>query len=203
MYYTQRSEPVVVSNERTKVSLRRISINHIIPQICSYAREVTLAKRLEERAGVAASLGSRAAGLTLEPSDESVNGEGLGELVTTGGRSSRRGSRLLLSDGGGNGSSNRAGAGGRAGDGGSGVTAGDRSSGRSAGLCRGRRTTGAEESRAGDGVVDGGGVGVEKDAGVCGGVELSSDNTLWGLGSGTSYLNVEACRGQISDRFRI
>jgi len=143
---------------------------------------------------VAASLGSRAAGLTLEPSDESINGEGLGELVTTGGRSSRRGSRLLLSDGGGNGSSNRAGAGGRAGDGGSGVTAGDRSSGRSAGLCRGRRTTGAEESRAGDGVVDGGGVGVEKDAGVCGGVELSSDNTLWGLGSGTSYLNVEALR---------
>jgi hypothetical protein len=172
--------------------LRRISIDHIIPQICSNARDVADTRRLEERAGVAASLGGRAAGLTLEPRDEGVNGEALGQLVTASGRSSRGSSRLLLDNGGGNGSSNRAGAGGGAGDRGGGVTAGAGSSGRGGGSGGSGRTAGAEESRAGDGVVDGGGVGAEEDARVGRGVELSADNTLWGLGSGTCNLDVKA-----------
>jgi hypothetical protein len=157
--------------------------NHIIsPDIStSYAR------RLEERASMAASLGSRAAGLALEPSDESVNGEGLGERVTASGRGGRGGRGLLLGDGG------SSWAGRRAGNGSGSVAAGAGSGGGSAGLGGGGgRAAGAEERRARDGVVDGGAVGAEENTGVSGLVQLSADNALWGLGSGTSDLDVQA-----------
>lgn len=189
--YTQRSETVVVSNERT---IKRLSLseegypsNHIIPSV--------FPQRLQERASMAASLGSRAAGLALEPADEGVDGEALWEGVTAGGRSSRGsggrgGGRLGL--GGSDGAGGSSGAG-RAGSGGRGSAAGAGSSGRSAGLGGGgARAARAEERRSGDGVVDGGAVGAEEDTGVGGSVELSADNTLWGLGAGASDLNVQA-----------
>ena len=134
---------------------------------------------------MAASVASRAASLTLEPSNEGIEGEGLGELVTAGGRSSG-GSGLLGLRGGDGGL-----------DGGCSVAAGDRSGrgdsrgGRSRGGGGGGRAAGAEESWAGDGVVDGAGVGVEEDTGVGGSVELSSDNTLGGLATAASDLNVD------------
>ena len=159
---------------------------------------LTRTKRLEkEGASVAASVGvaGRASSL-LEPCNESLDGEGLGELSAGGRSRGRAGSRCGLSSDGGSsgsrgrgrrGSSNRGSSSGGSsrGGGGSGSSAVTSAGGRS----RGRRAGAAgPESRAGDVVVDGGSVGVEDDAILVGGVEAGTDNTLGGLRSGTSDL---------------
>jgi hypothetical protein len=137
---------------------------------------------------MAADLVSRASCLTLEPADELVERELLGEVVGARGRSSgsgRRGRADGLSDGCSN----------RTCDGEGGVGAADGASrddgrGRAGGGGRSGAGAGAEESRAGDGVVNGRGVGVEEDAGVVALVELSANDTFGLLGSGTGYLDV-------------
>ena len=132
----------------------------------------------------------------LEPSNEGLEGEGLGEL-SAGGRSSRgsggrAGNRCgLSSDGcssGSRGNSRGSSSGGSSrGSGGSGGSAVTSASGGSGGGGAGAGATGPER-RAGDVVVDGGGVRVEDDAVLVGGVETGADNTLGGLGTGTSNL---------------
>lgn len=142
---------------------------------------------------MAASLSAaRGTGSLLEPGNEGLDGEGLGELSTAGGSRGGAGSRSSLS---GDGGSSR---GGRSGGRGSG-----RSSGGSGGSAvastgcgsRGRAGAGAgaasPQSRAGDVVVDGRGVGVEDDAVLLDGVQLGTDDTLGLVRSGASNLDVE------------
>jgi hypothetical protein len=139
---------------------------------------------------MAASLGvaGRASSL-LEPRNEGLNGEGLGEPSAAGrGRagdrsslSSGRGSSRSRGSGGGEGRSSRGG-------GGSAVAGGGRS-GR-----RARAGAAGPESRARDLVVNADAVDVEDDAVLVCGVEASSDDTLRGLSSSSSNFNVEALR---------
>jgi hypothetical protein len=62
--------------------------------------------------------------------------------------------------------------------------------GRASGGGRSGAGAGAEESRTGDGVVDGAGVRVEEDTGVVALVEFGTDDAFGLLGSGTGDLNV-------------
>ena len=126
-----------------------------------------------------ASLAGRDAGLTLEPGDEGVDGEALGESVAA--RGSSRRSRLL---------SNR---------GGNGARGRGRVAARGRGRGRVRRrgsggAAGAKERRTRNGVLDVAGVDVEEDTGVGGSVQLGADNTLGLLGAAASDLDVQALR---------
>ena len=129
----------------------------------------------------------------LEPGNEGLDSEGLGELASTAGRS-----RCGLSSGGGlsDDGGSRGSSGGGGGSGGSGRSGGGSggsavaSGGGSGGGARAGARAASPESRAGDGVVDAAAVGVEDD--ILDGVEAGADNTLGGLGSGTGDLNVQA-----------
>lgn len=142
---------------------------------------------LEQSTGVAASLGAGASSL-LEPGNEGLEGEGLGELSTAGRSGGSDSCGCSLGDR--RGSSRSRGSSGRGGGGSSGGSRGgavarSAGSGRRAGAGAG---AGGPESRTGDVVVDGGGVGVEDDAILISGVEAGTDNTLGGLSSGSSDL---------------
>ena len=137
-----------------------------------------------ESAGVAASLGGRGASGGLEPLDELLDGEGLGEsrarLAARGG-SSRSGSGLGGRRGGGLGLLNGRGSGGRSGAGGwgrSSRSSGLGGSGRSASTGGGT----VPDLGAGDSVLGSTTVDVEQDTGVGGLVSLGHVDTGGGEG---------------------
>jgi hypothetical protein len=149
--------------------------------------------RSEESASMAAGLASRSTRLTLQPADELVECELLRQVITRAGGRHGACDRSSRSNGLGDGCSNRAG------DRNGSVSAEDRRSrnNRRGGNSRcGRRSAGlgAEESRTGDYVVYGGGVGVKQDAGIVALVQFRADDTFGLLGSAACDFDVrEGC----------
>lgn len=174
MALAQRCNPLSKTSRRT--------INHV--RLHRHSK-----KHLEERASVAARLGVAGSSSLLKPGNEGLKSEGLGQLSTAGRSRGCAGSRCSLSD-------SRGSSRGRGSSGGSSGSGRGSSGSAVAGGGRSRRRAGAgaagPESRAGDLVVDGGGVGVEDDAVLVGGVEAGADDTLGRLGSGAGDLNVKA-----------
>jgi hypothetical protein len=118
--------------------------------------------RSEKSARVAADLAGTARGLSLKPADELLKSKLLRKVVA--GASGRRSSSRSAGDGSSNRRSNR--------NGGVGAGYGRGRNDRRSRARRCRRVgrsgagAGAKERRTGDRVVDGGGVGVEEDAGI-------------------------------------
>jgi hypothetical protein len=147
-------------------------------------------KHLEKSASVAARLGVAGSSSLLEPGNEGLEGEGLGKLSTAGRSGGSASSGCSLGDR--RGSSRSRGSSRRSSGGGSSGSSRSSSGGAVARGAGGRRRAGAgaagPESRAGDLVVDGGGVGVEDDAILVSSVEAGANNTLGGLSSGSGDL---------------